>query len=80
MPAPKAPQAVPNYFKAPFGEWTAEDSAQHAYNLAQWRVRILQVFSNSVPLQSGASEPCRLEIGDQPVFFLVCVDAIRTKQ
>jgi hypothetical protein len=26
-----------------YREWDDEDAAQHAYNLAQWRVKILQV-------------------------------------
>jgi hypothetical protein len=27
-------------------EWDQEDAAQHAYNLAQWRVKILQVIAD----------------------------------
>jgi len=33
---------VPNFFVSPFQRWHDEDAAQHAYNLQQWRVKILQ--------------------------------------
>mmetsp|Transcript_27398 Transcript_27398/g.56074 ORF Transcript_27398/g.56074 Transcript_27398/m.56074 type:complete len:358 (+) Transcript_27398:57-1130(+) len=35
-------QPLPNFFTPPFQRWSDEDAAQHAYNLAGWRVRILQ--------------------------------------
>ena len=30
-------------------EWAAEDAAEHAYNLAQWRVKILKAKNDQVP-------------------------------
>lgn len=46
--APNAPavaypsRGVPNMFRAPFREWSNEDAAEHAYNLAEWRAKILE--------------------------------------
>ena len=49
VPAARVPRAVPNYFKAPFDKWSEEDHAVHAYNLAQWRVKILKAKNDQVP-------------------------------
>ena len=54
----QAPKPVPNFFSPPFQQWEGsdallwsvqrltrfedEDAAQHAYNLQQWRLKILQ--------------------------------------
>ncbi|EKX49665.1 hypothetical protein GUITHDRAFT_135840 [Guillardia theta CCMP2712] len=41
-PVYQAPKPVPNFFSPPFQQWEDEDAAQHAYNLQQWRLKILQ--------------------------------------
>ena len=65
QPSPMAPavaypaKSIPNMFHAPFQEWDDEDAAQHAYNLAQWRAKILEAKLLQARLHQkllGASE------------------------
>jgi hypothetical protein len=45
-------------------EWAAEDAAEHAYNLAQWRVKILRAKMEQATLRKQLMAVAMGEVGD----------------